>query len=463
MAFDKTNSRTTDAAVVARRQHQAQSRAGAAWRRQNRAWTPIIRQPLWCSAVWFVLTFLVTWSYGANNVGFPGIPVPLVDVMVIALIIRALAWWRPFTATPPGRTILVLLVLLSAYGGLRLIADYPTHGLKAVRGCVFILEAWAILLGVGLARRLGRVNVERGISIAFGTALAWFCFYPVKAQVIELSPVVTGVQRSASLFSFTSAGFVSAWALLWFGTKQAQTSAVASAIAIGVVLMAQSRGVFAGLAVAALVLLVMSRSGATHVLLRRLVFGGVVLVALFAVLPPLPGRLGTVSVSTVTDLVRTGLGGEGGVASSFDDRVKWNTATISAIQEEELGWIFGVGLGADLTDGFGTAGVAVINPHNDFLEFYARLGLGVVPWVGLWLISFRTMFRRGSRGDRLALWGLSAAAVTVLVSLTQPFSSFAYGGMVWWLLVGMVLGSDQAGASRYSRRRASALLDPDSE
>tara|TARA_R110002110_G_scaffold263040_2_gene478716 strand:- start:3541 stop:4878 length:1338 start_codon:yes stop_codon:yes gene_type:complete len=437
MALEEPAPHATNAAQP---QHHAEAKPGAEEQFLNRIWTPITRQPIWCAATWLLLALLVTWSYGANNLALPGIPIPLVDLMLIALIVGSRSWWRPLTMDGPGRTILVLLVLLSAYGGVRLLVDIPEHGLAAVRGSVFIVEAWAVFLGVGVARRLGRVNVERGVSIVFGTALVWFCLYPFRTQVIDLSPMVAGVQRSAPLFAFASLGFVSGLALLWFGTKRTNASAVASAVSVAVILMAQSRGVFAGITVASLVLLGMSRRRASHLLFKRLVTGGIAVIALLALLPPLPGRLGAVSFGTVIELVDTGIGREGEVSSSFDDRANWNKATIAAIEEKELGWVFGVGFGADLTDGFEVNGIRVATPHNDFLEFYARLGIGFFPWVGLWLVSSRTMFSRAGRGDQIALWGFASTMVIVAVSLTQPFSSFAYGGMVWWLLVGLVLG-----------------------
>jgi hypothetical protein len=394
---------------------------------------------------------LLVWSYGTNNLALPGVPIPLVDLLLVALVIHSRRWWRPFTQAGSGNLILALLVVLAAFSAVRLIVDYPKHGMLAVRGAVFALEVWAILLGVAVARRVGRPTVDRMITVLFALALAWFCLYPWRSQVVQLSPVV-GVQREARLFSFTSAGFVSAWAIFWFGQRRSTNSTVATVAALFVVMLVQSRGVLAGSLVGLMLLLWVSRPVHRGVMIRRMLIGGTAVVLLLAVLPPLPGRLGVASVDTLIDLARTGIGLQGNVATSFDDRSNWNEATLSAISDQRLGWIVGVGFGQDLTRGFGVAGAQVINPHNDFLEFYARLGLGALPWFALWWVAASRMWRQARNNDHLARWGLAASGVTVMVSLTQPFSSFAYGGMTWWLLVGLVLASATSDASPHERR-----------
>jgi hypothetical protein len=418
--------------------------------------TPLAKQPVWCIAAWLTIALLVIWSYGANNIAIPGLPVPLVDVVLVALLVRTRHYWRPFTRVGPGRTILLLLLLLSTYGGVRLLTDFPESGLAAIRGSVFIIEIWAILLGVALMRRLGRDNVERVISIILATALLWFCLYPFRLQISEVSPIV-GVQRPARLFSFTSIGFISAYALLWFAPRQTRLSYALSAVALGTLFMAQLRGVFAGLVVAAAVLVFVSRSNARRNVVRRLLVGALAAIAVISLLPPLPGRLGTTSVSTFTDMVATGFGGEGSVGSSLDDRRGWTKATLDAIQGERMGWVFGVGFGDDLTGGFSIGpDAAILTPHNDFLEFYARLGIGSLAWIALWIVTTREMYRKARRGQHLAQWGLGATAVTIAVSLTQPFSSFAYGGLVWWTLVGLALGEQ----TRPSTERLRSNVSP---
>jgi len=333
-----------------------------------------------------------------------------------------------------------LLVWLTAFVIVRVLVDFESYGLQAVRDSLFALEAWAVFLGWGLARRVGRVGVDRALTVIFALCLVWFCLYPFRDSIASFSPVV-GVQKQVRLAEFTSIGFVSAWALLWFIRRPGRRAVVASIVALGVVFMAQTRGVFAGLALAALASIVIARDQRWARALGRLVVAGVLVVSAFAMLPPLPGRLGTISTSTIVGLVRSGLGQDSDVSSSLSDREKWFDATVDAIQSTRFGPVVGVGLGRDLTGGFGTD-VKVTRPHNDFLEYFARLGIiGFLAWLGLWIVTVREIVRYARQRVPIAMWGLGVVSVSLLVSLTQPFASFAYGGMVHWMLMGIVLGS----------------------
>jgi hypothetical protein len=176
-------------------------------------------------------------------------------------------------------------------------------------------------------------------------------------------------------------------------------------------------------------------------LLARLAGGGGLALLALSLLPPVPGRLGQVTPGMFVVLAVTGVGGEGSVPTSYGDRMDWMNTTLDKVTTTPLGPVLGVGFGEDLTGGFGLEGIEVVNPHNDFLEVYARLGAMAVPWFLLWAVVLRVLGRVARQGDRLAAWGLTAASVAVFVSLTQPFSAFAYGGLVWWMLAGIVVGT----------------------
>ena len=316
-----------------------------------------------------------------------------------------------------------------------------------MRDALLALEIWAVFLGWGLARRVGVAGVKKALSIMFGMSLAWFCLYPIQDRVVPLFPVV-GVQRPTNLASFTSFGFVAAWALLWFSRRRGTNAVVGSCIAVAVILMATARGVLAGLVLAGIVSLCANPRRQPTRTFVRLGAAAALLLALMAILPPLPGRLGSVTPSTFVGLIESGFGEKSDVSSSYNDRQQFMSATLEALSTTRMGYVFGVGLGRDLTGGF-VADVKITKPHNDFLEYFARLGvIGFAPWIGVWIIVFRELFRRARADFAIARWGVAALSVSLLMCLTQPFSSFAYGGMVQWLTMGLVLGCSETPMTR---------------
>lgn len=406
---------------------------------------PLSQQPVWCTAAWVLLASLVVWSYGANNVPFPvslGARVPLADVVLVVLLVRSRRWWVPWTRTWPGSSMLLLLTLLGVFSVGRAVIDAPEHGAQAFRGGLFALEAWAVMVGVALVRRLGPAAVARMYSIIFGAAIAWFMLYPLRETLLRVSPTV-GVQRPTELFSFVSMGLVASWAVFWFGGRRSLLSLIALVGSVLALLFVQARGVYVGVLVALLAVGLAARGTGDSRLVRRLVVGAAAGLIILSVLPPLPGRLGVVSFDTMVGTARTAIGREADVPSSFNDRRLWIGATVDTVRAAEFGWLFGVGFGEDLTGGFRTDRAAVVKPHNDFLEFYARLGVFVLPWMLLWVVALREFWAGARSGDQLAAWGLAGAIVMIFLSLTQPVNSFAYGGLVWWMLAGGILGTER--------------------
>lgn len=418
--------------------------------------------PAWCSATWATLLVLVLWSYGANNVALPGVPLPLVDIILLVLLVRSRRWWGGFVRLPIGRTMLRLLLALAVVVALRLSVDGPRHGIDAARGALFAGEAWAVMLGAAVAQRVGRERTIQLLALLFGCAVLWYSLYPIRSTIVGLSPTV-GVRRSTKLFSFSTIGLVGAWCLLWFGLRRTATAWIGTLIAIVIVIVAQLRGALAGAVGSIMIVALAAGGGLRRVrarLARRVALGLAGGMSLLALAPAVTGRLGDVTVGTYVDLARSAIGQEVGIGSSFGDRVEWFDTTIETIRATRLGWLSGVGFGVDLTGGFGIAGSDVVTPHNDLLEFYARLGVFVLPWLAMWALALREFWRRSRSGDRLALWAVGAWVSMVAGSLTQPYNSFAYGGMVWWLLAGLVLGapatSSEFDASDQPARRSPA-------
>src|SRR6185369_14717648 len=149
-----------------------------------------VDQPVWVLASWCLLASLLVWSYGVNNIAIPRIEAPLVDLMFIALLVRSRRFWLPFRDETPGRQVFACLVWLTIFVFVRAVFDYKTYGLQAIRDSLFAVEAWAIFLGWGLARRVGRVGVERALTVTFTICLGWFCLYPFRDSIVSRSPIV---------------------------------------------------------------------------------------------------------------------------------------------------------------------------------------------------------------------------------------------------------------------------------
>lgn len=425
----------------------------------------LMTMPAWCASAFLALFALLIWSYGTNNIPVPGTKLPLVDVVFALLLFRTRKYWVRGDLPNWARQARMLLLVLTVATAVRLSIDIHDYGNLALRDALFVVEAWAILLGYSLAVRLGRPEIIRRIGLMFVIAVFWFLAYPARDSIEAWSPIV-GIQRPVPLLTFTSTAHVSAWALLWFLGRKDLKGHVLTSLAVVGLLFAQSRGAFVGTALSAIVMWIVRPRWSTARRYLRLASLGALALVVFSILPPLPGRLGAVRPEVLVDLAATGLGREGQVSSSFDDRTEWLSFTVGALTNEPIRLMVGVGLGVDLADGFTADGVLVRKPHNDFLEAYARLGLGSLPWFGLWFVTLRELVRRSRLGDRLASWGLGASMVTILISLTQPFSAFAYGGLVWWLLAGMVLGAapkDRSGGGQRSPAGLNSAVAHDGE
>jgi O-antigen ligase len=400
-------------------------------------------QSSWERVAWLALGGLLTLSYGFNNVQVPvpGLPVPLVDVLLVALLLGSRKHWTGF-AQNAGREITGALCLLLALGLFRLTIDVPRHGALALRDALFVLEAFGLLLGVAMAQRLSREACERIVRALFMLATGWLALYPVRDAIQAASPVV-GVQKAVPLLSFTSAGIVAALALLWFLDESSPRFRVFTVVAVGVVLLAQMRGVYLAIPIALVVrgLLGRAKRGTSAgVVLGRAIAPALVMLAIFSVVP-LPGRLGVAGPELVVEQLSTLRGEKGAGSGSLEAREEWWPRVIERVQREPAGQVIGVGFGPDLLAGYeGPDGSKIRKPHNDFLEIWARTGwLGLAVWLLLLGRIVRALLCVARAGDRIAIWALSMQPVFVIVALSQPLFAFAYGGLVYFVLCGLAL------------------------
>jgi O-antigen ligase len=277
----------------------------------------------------------------------------------------------------------------------------------------------------------------------------FFLLYPARELLAELGPQV-GIQRSVPLISFINADVVAAISLFWFLQEGRRSSMVFAGLSVIVLLMAQTRGQYlavvltlaAGTSLYIVARRTHTRAEGTRVLARVAVAIPVALLAL-TFLPPITGRLGeVVGPDVVITQLGTLAGGEGPGSGSLEHRAEAWPQVVHIALSAPMGWLTGVGYGPDLFGGFEIAGgVEVRKPHNDLLEIWARTGLvGFLPWfslvlcLGVWAIRHTTSHRFG--------WFLLALQTSMLLSaLTQPSFAFAYRGMVYMLLMGLIIGA----------------------
>jgi O-antigen ligase len=402
----------------------------------------------WVTVAAALLAGLALFSYGFNNVAvqLPGARVPLVDVMLPILVLASAPSWTPVVrANRRLRQVLTLTIILTIWTAVRVIIDMPRFGLLAARDAVYAFEAWGIFVGIGVAARVGPARLERGLGVLWRVAVVWFLLMPVEHVLIGVAPMV-GVQRPTSLVSFAGAGFVAAIALFWFLEEGRRSSLLFAALAAMAVVFVQARGIYLGVALAGLTVAATGRGRqgtglriGSPILRAGLVV--LVVVGILALLPPIPGRLGIpAGIEAVAAQLGTLAGADGPGMGSLVHRARQWPLVVEAVLAEPLGWLIGIGFGPDLFGGFQLHEVLIRKPHNDLLEIWARAGLvGVLPFV-LLLAKLFAWGMSAARRHPHGRWVVALHVLMVVVALTQPFFSFAYGGLVYFLLCGMAIG-----------------------
>jgi len=408
---------------------------------------------MWLTVMTVVIAGLVLLSWGFNNIPFPagGLAIPLVDVLLLyALVASFPLWWSATTQSHLGKRLLLLLCALAFVAAVRLALDIPRFGVVAGRDALYVLEAWAVLVGIAVGRAIGAARADRALALLWRLAVLFFLLFPLRDFLAELGPEV-GVQRPIPLIQFTTAGFIAATSLFWFLQEQRRSAPFFAGLSLLVLLMVQVRGQL--LAVAATFIIgsllrvgpltsAVGGRGLPPVARRACIVIGTGLLVV-ALLPPIPGRLEEpVGLDTVTAQLKTLAGEEGPGSGSLEHRAETWPKVVDKVLDSRGGWLVGVGYGPDLFFGFTIDGdVEVRKPHNDFLEIWARTGLvGFLPWVALLGTLALWAFRAAPR-SRYGWW-LLALQISVLASaLTQPAFAFAYIGLVYMFLMGLRIGT----------------------
>ena len=258
----------------------------------------------------FVLGGLVLLGYGFVNVGvIPGVPIPLADLVVVGLGTNALLKTR---FRGPIRTTLLVGAVYAGIATTRLVVDYWTWGMDAVRDYTIAVELLAIPLGYWSMQRFG---LERWIKIArrrVDRRVVYGLLFPFRDGLPRLGPIV-GLQQPVPLFGFYSgagvaAGFLVCLILQPFGRR----SLVAAALFLPVIAIQQSRGMMIAVPLAVLVVFFGSGRRAGH--MRRataivVILGAAALALTFSAAPQ--GRLGPTNVRQITSQLQTLNGGQG--------------------------------------------------------------------------------------------------------------------------------------------------------
>jgi O-antigen ligase len=383
-------------------------------------------------------------GYSFANIGFAGaIPVPLADLILAVLVVRAVAVRR---AIRDSFTPFALAAGFLALATVRLALDVGEWGREAVRDFTLPLETLFMLVGFWAYARYGMARWTRGLAWIFVVLLLYLMLYPWREQVAAASPLV-GLQRPVPLVgSYASAGTAAAAALFFFALVRpfGRWSYVVAAAFLPFLALVQSRGLYLAVPATGVLLGLLATyrtAGRVRSALTATVAIGALLLALFLPFSP-TGRLAPVSPAFAGAQLKTVLGAEGPGSGSIDKRLDWWRDVIQEVDRKPLGWVVGLGLGPDLAGGFKLDNDTLVRkPHNDYLELGARLGvLGLLLFVGAVLTALARIVSAARRApDREArmLWFIVATAVVhLLVAATQPLLAFPWGTIPLFALLG---------------------------
>ena len=241
-------------------------------------------------------------------------------------------------------------------GLVRLLHDYPTYGVLALRDFTTPLEMLWLLVGAWLVNRVGLPALIRILTWVFLVALPYLLLFPIWDRLAAL-PVNVGLQQSVPLLGQQGGAATAAGAgLLFFGlVRPVRWSLPIAAAFAAPVLMIEMRGLFLALPIALLFLFVIAgvNDGDVRKRVAALLVAAVVALPIVFALAP-SGRLGPVEPSFVASQLGTLLGVEEGPGSnSIDTRLDFIRTTDEVVRGTPVGWLLGVGLGPDLTGGLG--------------------------------------------------------------------------------------------------------------
>jgi hypothetical protein len=403
----------------------------------------VFRQRLDVLAFFLCFGGVLILSYGFANLGLPTgvVPLPLVDVVEIGLlweICERRASWPAIRGPFAG------VLLLVVFATVRLVIDYPRYSTNAVRDYTLPLEICFIFIGYSLTNLYGIEIWLRWMKRLTPLALAYFALFPWAATVAAHSPTV-GLQRSVPLLgSYAGAGPAAATCafFLVYLRPWGNLSYALAAVALGEIALFQTRGMYLALAVTVALIILHSHrlsQRARMALMKSALCVVVALTVLFLAAPR--GRLGAVTPGFVVSQLGTLVGDAGPGAGSLDDRVHWFHIVVAKVEAAPAGWLVGVGLGPDLTDGFNTGTAFVRKPHDDYLEMFGRFGVvGLAVFLLLLLGSLRRILRAAGLAppteSGFLWWVTCSAAAFVVVAATQPLLAFPYGTVPLFSLLG---------------------------
>ncbi len=421
---------------------------------------------------WMALSGALVLLYGFANLGIPagGLAVPVTDVLLgIGLVVTL-----PEARGQAGRRAVRLWLALATVAAVRLGTDAPRFGLLAVRDALMPAEAGFLVLGYHLARA-GTDCIVRRLRWVFLVCALYFALYPVRDLLAALGPIV-GIQRPVPLLGQYAgagpaavAGFMFMLLLRPFG----RWSVLLAGAFLAELLVFQARGHYLALAAAVTLVVSFPGRGGREARVRARVAGGLALgILLAASLFPLApsGRLGQVTPEFYVEHVGTLLGREGPGAGTIRHRLDWYRHTWDLAWRTPYGVFVGVGYGVDLTGGFTvTGGIPVRQPHNDYLEVFARTGvIGLCLFIALLASIFLPILRAArdpasgapGTGERRFLWWVAAGLVPYLVgAAAQPLLAFPYGTVPLFTFAGMGLAAVDQVRSAVRREPRGAEAD----
>jgi len=385
---------------------------------------------------------------GWANLGIPGaIPIPATEILFVPLAAVAL-FDRP---TRLDARILVPLCLFACLVGTRLLFDYPVWRIFAIRDTTPALEAFILLIGHRAVMRDGVQAWIRRMRHLTVIVLIYGTVYPFVSNAGVTSPSV-GLQRDAPLFDPTGVKFsVIAMSLYFWIFGKGWVRYLSLGLAMGLLAQYQARSLYLMLPIAVLVAGWATRSSLRTLarIIPAVVIAG--LIVLWASAMAIEGTEGPVSTDFLSSHLNTLTGADGPNAKTIDARQDFFAKTVSEVAQNPGTLIVGLGLGPDLTFGqwIGKEGQLVRNPHNSYLETFARTGLlGFGLWMSVLLGCLIPIARRARSGfgptERFCGWILAAAVVYLGVAAVQPIMAFPYGSVPTFFLLGMGVAASKS-------------------
>ena len=389
---------------------------------------------------------VVTLGYGFANLGLRlgPVPLPATEALLIPLAALALADSR----TRMRSNVVLPLCLFVGLVFIRLVFDYPNYGIYAIRDTTMAIEMFILVIGYRAIMRDGVEPWVRKLRLIFVVSTIIGCLEPWEGTIGKMGPQV-GLQRPTPLFDFKGVKFsVVAGGLLFAVYAWPWIRPLLVGLVTGLIGIFQARTLYLMFPLSVLILAWATRRP-TRILARYIpavAVGGMVLA--FAAAYSIQGTEGEVSTEFLTQHVATLTGAEGTNAATIDARQEFIGETLSYVAQSPGTVLVGVGLGPDLTFGkwVGDEGQLVRNPHNAYLEVYARTGLlGFCLFAWVLLACLVPIARRARRADgpnaTFCAWALAACFVYLGVAAAQPILAFPYGAVPLFFFLGMGLAA----------------------